>query len=633
MADEKQTFKPGKYTVSAQGHNGTFPMAVTFSENRIESIDIDQKTETAGISDVVYDRIPDAIVNGQTLNVDAVTGASETSHGILNGVAEAVTKAGGDATEWQNRDKFIPKVTENSDLQTDVVIIGGGGAGLAAAATVLDQGRKVVLLEKAPALGGNTIRTGGPMNAADPEWQNQFDALPGEHQTLQDLLDMSVDDIDPEYQDDFKTLQSQIKAYFADIKDKKSYLFDSVELHRIQTYLGGTRTDLQGNRIYGNYQLVKTLTDNDLAAEKWLAKIGVKFDTTDVAMPVGALWRRGHKPVKNAGGAYISTLSTYVKHNGGIILTDSPVTRLLYAKGHVTGVLVEKPGDHTFTVQAKAVIITSGGFGANTALVQKYNTSWENIDDDIATTNAPTITGDGIKLGQQAHAAVTGMGFIQMMPVSDPKTGELFSGIQCPPANFLMVNQQGKRFVNEYAERDVLAKAAFENGGLFYLIADNEIKKTAYNTSDEQLEQQVKDGRLFKADTLADLATQIGMDPETLTKTVATYNSYVDQGKDPDFGKNVFDLTVEKAPFYATPRKPAIHHTMGGLTIDKGAHVLDKDGNQISGLYAAGEVAGGLHAGNRLGGNSLADIFTFGPIAAKSATNEIVDTVTSASIH
>ncbi len=275
MANDKQTFKPGKYTVSAQGHNGTFSMDVTFSADRIEAINVDQKSETAGISDVVYDRIPDAIVDGQTLNVDAVTGASETSRGIMAGVAEAIKQAGGNAQEWQNRDKYVPKVAENTDLQTDVVIIGGGGAGLAAAATVLDQGCKVVLLEKAPALGGNTIRTGGPMNAADPDWQNQFDALPGEHQTLQNLLDMKVDDIDSEYQADFKTLQSQIKAYFADTKDNKSYLFDSVELHRIQTYLGGVRTDLKGHRIYGNYDLVKTLTDNDLAAQKWLARLAL----------------------------------------------------------------------------------------------------------------------------------------------------------------------------------------------------------------------------------------------------------------------------------------------------------------------------------------------------------------------
>lgn len=633
MANDKQIFKPGKYTVTATGHNGSFPMDVTFSEDRIESIDIDAKSETRGISDVVYDRIPTAIVDGQTLNVDAVTGASETSRGILDGVADAVNQAGGDASEWQARDKYTPAVAENTDLQTDVVIIGGGGAGLAAAATALDQGQKVVLLEKAPALGGNTIRTGGPMNAADPTWQNTFNALPGEDQTLQNLLDMSVDDIDEDYQADFKTLQTQIKAYFEDIKGKTPYLFDSVELHRIQTYLGGTRTDLQGNRIYGKYNLVKTLTDNVLKSQKWLAKIGVKFDENEVTMPVGALWRRGHKPVEDAGFAYISALSDYVKHNGGVILTDSPVTKLLYAKGVLSGVLVEKPGDHAFTVHARAVILASGGFGANTKLVQKYNTYWNNIDDDIATTNAPTITGDGIGLAEQVNADLTGMGFIQMMPVSDPKTGELFSGIQCPPANFLMVNQQGKRFVNEFAERDVLAQAAFDNGGLFYLIADNEIKKTAYNTSEEQLEQQVKDGRLFKADTLADLAKQIGVDPETLEQTVATYNSYVDQGSDPDFGKNVFDLKVTQAPFYATPRKPAIHHTMGGLTIDEHAHVLDKAGQPIKGLYAAGEVAGGIHAGNRLGGNSLADIFTFGPIAAKTAGDELVDTVTSASVH
>ncbi len=138
---------------------------------------------------------------------------------------------------------------------------------------------------------------------------------------------------------------------------------------------------------------------------------------------------------------------------------------------------------------------------------------------------------------------------------------------------------------------------------------------------------------MFKADTLADLAKQIDVDPVVLEDTIKKYNSYVDADNDPEFGKNVFDLKVEQAPFYATPRKPAIHHTMGGLTIDADAHVLNADGERIPGLYAAGEVAGGLHAGNRLGGNSLADIFTFGPIAAKTAASEIVDTASGASMH
>jgi fumarate reductase flavoprotein subunit len=157
---------------------------------------------------------------------------------------------------------------------------------------------------------------------------------------------------------------------------------------------------------------------------------------------------------------------------------------------------------------------------------------------------------------------------------------------------------------------------------LFYLIADEEIKKTAYNTSQEKIDKQVAAGTLFRSETLAGLAEQINVDPAVLEATVAKYNSYVDAGKDPEFGKDVFDLKVEKAPFYATPRKPAVHHTMGGLKIDPQTHVLTKEDQIIEGLYAAGEVAGGIHAGNRLGGNSLTDIFTFGRIAGKTAVAE-----------
>ena len=209
-----------------------------------------------------------------------------------------------------------------------------------------------------------------------------------------------------------------------------------------------------------------------------------------------------------------------------------------------------------------------------------------------------------------------------MMPVSDPVTGALFSGLQVPPANFIMVNTKGKRFVDEYGSRDQLSQAAIDNGGLFYLIADENIKETAYNTSQEKIDAQVEAGTLFRADTLEELAEQINIDPAILVETITNYNSYVDAGHDPEFDKGAFDLKVEKAPFYATPRKPAVHHTMGGLKIDTKAHVINENGKTIKGLFAAGEVAGGLHAGNRLGGNSLTDIFTFGRIATDTAIAE-----------
>lgn len=619
---EEVTFEPGDYQVTAPGHNGDLPMVVTLTTDRIESIDIDTSGESEGIADVVFTRIPTQILEGQTLNVDVLSGASVTSNGVIDGVAKAVKMAGANPDVLRKRPKAPSAIAADAEYTTDVVVVGAGGAGLAAAASVLQEGKNVIVVEKFPAVGGNTVRTGGPMNAADPAWQNTFDAIPGESHTLEEMAAIDEQKIDPEYLEDFRTLKQQINEYLTENKGKTGYLFDSAILHRMQTYLGGKRTDQQGNVIYGQYDLVKILTDQALDSVKWLEEVGVEFDTEDVTMPVGALWRRGHKPLKNEGYAFVSALQTFVENNGGTIITDTAVKELIIENGKITGVIGSGISGQTVTVHANAVVLASGGFGANTKMLKEYNTYWTQIDDDIKTSNSPAITGDGIRLGQSAGADLVGMGFSQMMPVSDPETGALFSGLQVPPQNFVMVNQAGKRFVNEYGSRDALTQAAIDNGGLFYLIADDEIKKTAYNTTPEKIERQVAAGTLFRSDTLEGLAEQLGMDPEVFVDTINKYNSYVEQGHDPEFGKDVFDLKVAVAPFYATPRKPAVHHTMGGLKIDTETHVLDQTGKVIPGLYAAGEVAGGIHAGNRLGGNSLTDIFTFGRIAGKTALKD-----------
>lgn len=340
-------------------------------------------------------------------------------------------------------------------------------------------------------------------------------------------------------------------------------------------------------------------------------------------MLVGALWRRGHKPEGHEGFAFISVLKPYVEENGGLILTETPAKELLVEEEKITGAIARNANGDKVIIHAKAAIITSGGFGANTKMLQKYNTYWTEIADDIKTSNSRAITGDGILLGEAVGAELVGMGFSQLMPTSDPDTGALFSGLQVPPANFVMVDTNGKRFVNEVGSRDELAQVAINVGGFFYLIADDKIKETAYNTNQEKLDQQVAVGTLFRDDTIEGLASQIGIDPAVLADTVAKYNSYVDAGEDPEFHKSAFDLKVVEAPFYATPRKPAVHHTMGGLKIDPETRVINSDGQVIPGLFAAGEVAGGIHAGNRLGGNALADIFTFGRIAAITAIAEI----------
>lgn len=613
--------KNGKYQVRAQGHGSeSMLMAVTIEDDKIKNIEIDSSGETKGVADEVFNRLPKQIIDNQTLNVDAVSGATISSHGVVDGIAQAITEAGGDATEWKKRNKPVAAKATDEEITVDVAVVGAGGAGLAAAVRSIQHGEKVAILEKYPQIGGNTSRAGGPMNAAEPDWQKNFKALPGEKDTLKELAATPIDQIDPEYQDDFKELQKQIKEY---VDSGADYLFDSTLLHEIQTYLGGKRTDLKGNEIHGKYALVHELVTNALNSVKWLADLGVKFDNSDVTEPVGGLWRRGHKPVEPMGYAYIHILGDWVRDHGVDPYLETRAEKLIIEDGKVRGIVATRADGSKLTVHSKAVILTAGGFGANTKMVQKYNTYWQKIDDDIATTNSPSITGDGINLGLEAGADLFGMGFIQLMPVADPKTGELFTGVVTPPANYIMVNKEGKRFVNEFAERDVLAKAVIANGGLIYQIADDKIKETAYNTTQESLDAQVKAGTLFRDDTLEGLAKQIGMDPDVLVETIKKYNSYVDAGKDPEFHKNVLGLKCKVAPFYATPRKPAIHHTMGGLVIDTKAHVLNKDGKIIDGLYSAGENAGGIHAGNRLGGNSLADIFTFGRIAANTAYEDM----------
>lgn len=234
-------------------------------------------------------------------------GASVTSNGVLDGVARAIRLAGGNPDSLRNRPKAPPSALDKEDktYETDLVVVGGGGAGLAAAARALQSGKHVIVVEKFPAVGGNTVRAGGPMNSPDPAWQSTFTAHPGEAHNLQELYNTDESTIDPEYLDDFRALKLELEKYLQD----PSYLFDPKLLYRIQTYIGGKRKDLNGQEIHGNYDLVKVLTEHALESVRWLEDIGVEFVRDEVTMPVGALWRRGHKPKIPMGVLFLKTLS------------------------------------------------------------------------------------------------------------------------------------------------------------------------------------------------------------------------------------------------------------------------------------------------------------------------------------
>ena len=443
----KIEFEPGEYTAYGAGHNGKLPVTVTFSEDKILDIVVDSSNESDGIANPAFERIPQQILDGQSLNIDVISGATASSQAVIDGVSNAVDLAGGNSEALRCKAKAaVDWSTETIEETVDVVVVGVGGAGLSAALTAMDKGKSVILLEKFPAIGGNTVRTGGWVNAAEPEWQNEFSALPGEADYLKSIAATPESEIAEEYLFDFKTLKEQLTAYFDDLKHGQHYLFDSVELHLIQTYLGGKRTDLNGNAIYGQYDLVKTLTSRSMESIDWLTEKGVDFNRSAVDIAVGALWRRAHKPTRHKGVEFVDKLQKRIKEQGGRIMTDTRATELIVKDGKVEGIKATQANGTKLILHVNhGVVMASGGFGANTQMLnqmlnqmlKKYNTYWNDIADDIKTTNSPAVIGDGIAIGEKAGAELIGMGFAQLMPIGDPKSGALLTGLIVPPENFV----------------------------------------------------------------------------------------------------------------------------------------------------------------------------------------------------
>lgn len=599
-------YTEGTYTAQAQGNNGPVTVSVTFSADAITEVAVTEHAETPGLSDRPIEEIPAAIVAHQSLGVDTISGATNTSNAILTAVADCVAQAGGDAEALKAVEVEAAPV-EDIEATYDVVVVGGGGAGLTAAITAAQQGAEVILIEKAGALGGNTLIAGQGFNASDPERQANTEMSEALTTELKSYLELDPADFGA-FAEVLETVKTQINEYLA---SGSTTLFDSPELHMLHTYMGGKRTGLDGTVIEPDLELARTFATNALDALEWAESIGAEWnDTTSTIL--GAMWPRSHGL---ANGNIITILTDAATAEGVEILTDTRGNELIVTDGRITGVKATTSAGANVTLHANSgVVLATGGFSASAPMVAEYNNYWPGLSDTMPSTNAPTITGDGIIMAQEVGADLTGMGFAQLMPSSHPVDGSLFSGIWGSAETQVFVNKEGKRYVNEYAERDVLSKAALEQtDGIFYIICDNKIAKNA------DVEGMEAAGNVVVADTLEELAEKLEIPVDTFVAEIERYNSFVDAQKDDDFGKPLFGEKIDEAPFVATPRSPALHHTMGGVKIDTETHVLSTEGTPIPGLYAAGEVTGGLHAGNRLGGNAMTDFLVFGRIAGENA--------------
>ena len=600
--------KNGTFEGKAYGNNGWLTVEVTIKDNKITDIKTPGQRETKYLGDIAIREIGKDVLQYQTLNVDNVAGATVTSTALKTAIAQAIEKAGGDIAAFQKPvPEKIKKVVGITKGSADLIIVGAGGAGLSAAVTAKDLGVKnVLVLEKMPVIGGNTLRCASAFNAADPDRQK---ALPMT-ETLKEAVVKAISE--KPVSEEHAKLMADVKAkYEAYLKSGSKTLFDCPEWHALQTYNGGDKV--------GQIPLIRQYSNNVLDTLHWMQSKGSPV-MDRVSQGAGALWQRTHQLDAPAGLGLIDPLyQSAVKQGVNFKLGMRVQDLILNDKGRVIGVTAtDKVGNKYEFTSKDGVILATGGYSQNKEMRRK---SAPHLTPEMVSTNQPGATGDGIVIATRHGADTTGMNYVQVYPLATPGTGALqgrarkMSGLD----DVIDVNKNGERFVKEDARRDEFVAAIKKQpGGVVYDINDSSIVKPL-NSFNEDVETLVSIGRIYKADSLADLAKQLGMPADKLEATVAEFNKMVEAKKDPKFGRKLFDRPIVKPPFYATPRAPAIPHPMGGLQISTNAQVLDKNGKPIPGLYAAGEVTGGIHGSNRLGGNATADVLTFGRIAAKSA--------------
>lgn len=541
----------------AEGHKGEVIATVNFDGDTIKSIET-VHNETEGLGDQAIEKLTKEMVDNNTVKVDAISGATKSSIAFIKAVSDAIKDSGRNVKDYQK--DVEAKEKNDSSKDVDVVVVGGGGAGFAAAVTAKESGADVILLEKMPQVGGNTLISGGEYAAPENDLQ------------------------------------------------KEDGIEDSKELFASDVKEAG-----------GDPELIDVLADHATEDAYWLRDdIGVKW--LDSLMFFGGhSVKRSLIPEAHSGNELIKNYLKKCEELGIEVITEADVKEILTKDDEVCGVKAET-ADGILTVNAKSVVLATGGFGANDEMTYENDNE---IDEYVKSTNAPGSTGDGITMAEKLGADTVGMDQIQLYPVCDPETGRLlYVGDTRLVGGALLVNKEGKRFVEELGTRREISlaiKAQTDHVG--YLIWDeksNEVTGTMASNPEEAKEQFDK-GNLYKADTIEELAEHFDIDKDQLLETVETFNENSKKEEDPEFNLRMLGWSIEEGPYYMLKAAPAVHHTMGGLKINKEAEVLDKGGNPIKGLYAAGEVTGGIHGSNRLGSAAIADITVFGRIAGQNA--------------
>ena len=594
----------GDFTGTAKGFGGDVSVTLTLTDGAITGCTAEGKDETEGVGSQAIAKMPGAIAESGSIAVDGVSGATITSTAIKEAAAAALTAAGLNPDDYKTA---VEKdaAAEDSTVDADVVVVGAGGAGMTAAITAAAEGKSVVILESQSMVGGNSVRATGGMNAGKTVYQdeNEFGESAGVEKTLKTAAEKYADN------ETITALAKTVSEQWAAYQANPTGYFDSVELMELDTMIGG--------KGINDPELVETLCANSADAIDWLDEHGITLH--NVSSFGGASVKRIHRPVNAEGktvsvGSYmIPLLEENCKKAGVQILLNTTANEILTdANGAAAGIKATGSTGETVTVNAKAVVLTTGGFGANLDMVVKYKPELKGF----MTTNAAGIQGQGIEMAEAIGAATVDMDQIQIHPTVEANTAALITeGLRGDGA--VLINEEGKRFIDEVGTRDVVSAAEIaQTGSYSWLVVDQ-----AMVDASSVIQGYIKKGYTVTGETYEELGKAMGVDEAAFAETMEKWNGYVEAKNDPDFGRTSFANPLNTAPYYAVKVTAGVHHTMGGLKINANTEVLNEKGEVIPGLFAAGEVTGGVHGANRLGGNAVADFTVFGRIAGAAASD------------
>lgn len=540
----------GSYTGTARGNNGNITVNTTFKDGKIESVEIVSQEETQGISNDPIEQMGQRIVDAQSVAVDTFSGATMTSRGIINAVSNSIENAGGNLDDWKT--EVETSVEPVSDATCDVVVIGSGASGMTSAIYAAQNGANVILVEKQDILGGTSLLSASMFGSVG----TRVHIAEGKTETTEDLYE--------------------------------NYL-------KPEAATGGLIADADA---------AKVLAENSTAAAEYLLDLGVNFDHTSskfILAPASG---------KRVGAMVIPALTSEMEKANVDVRKSTKATKLLLEDGKASGIEVETKDGQTYTINAKAVVIATGGFAASKEMVSKYLPEWSNSIYYCS----PGDTGDGIVMAQEVGLDITDLTVMKANPLVFYDGTKALTMNSAVKAGAIMVNHEGVRFANEQGSYGISPKINSQTNGEGIVLFDNTLVE-----QNDEIKEYLEKGYLTEASSLDELAEKLDIDANALKETVVTYQEEVAKGEDAEFGRSTLADLYSGDTFYGIIVKPSIQGTFGGIHTNVNTEVYNTEGEIVPGMYAVGECAQeGLN-----GLNPMTVNLVFGKICGENAATYI----------